>query len=370
MVLFSCARSQSAIDEAVGATRAADKATSDALATSVAQALAETQAAAPPGSLPSGGSAYFSDDFTQTVFAAGWSWIREDTSAWSLNERPGWLRLTTGNGDLLGPGGEASLLVHPAPDGSFELRARIDFAPSANFHFAGVVIYQDDDHFVSLGRAFCDAIPPCVGDGVYLDNDETFLAGSAPTIARGDLPEGPIWLRLVREGETYSGFWSENAEVWSPIGSTTAHMTPASVGLMSTTGGSGAAPAPAYFDLFQVLPLSPVSVEAAEVCSESMSDLRFVSDGYLASGFFLVTLEKPSGFAEDQYTLLVNGAAYTCTTQNLGPNRIFCTGRTIPNPGLAQVSLASAESSCTFDIPFSTISVLPKAPPTAAGGYD
>jgi regulation of enolase protein 1 (concanavalin A-like superfamily) len=198
-------------------------------------------------------SAGFRDDFDSAGLAEGWVWIREDPSAWSLTDRPGWLRLSTGNFSLLRASGDAPLLVHPAPDGDFEILTRLDFAPSANFQFAGLLVYQDDDHFVALGRAFCGVVPPCVGDGVYLDNDEAFLAGDATTIAQAGLPQGePVWLRLVRQGTNYTGSWGSDGETWTPVGSTMANFIPTNVGLMASTSASGAASASAEFDFFEM----------------------------------------------------------------------------------------------------------------------
>jgi regulation of enolase protein 1 (concanavalin A-like superfamily) len=333
----------------------------------IATGLAQTQAAAPPGVSLAGG--FFSDDFSDPTLAQGWSWTREDPAGWNLSERPGWLKLVTSGNVLLGAGGSAPVLLHAAPDGDFEIRSRIEFSPTSDFHFAGVLVYSDDDHFVALGRAFCDVTPACVGDGVYIDNDEAFLAGGSTVIAQGNLPSGAIWLRLLRQGTTYSGFWSSDGDAWTEVGTTTASFTPSSVGLLATTGGSGAAPASALFDLYQVLPPSPVDVQTAGVCQESMASLTFVSNGYLASGWFLVTLGKSGGFESQQYTLLVNGQASECSMLSGRTDRIYCTGPYIPPIGLIPIQLLSADSSCTYETPLQAMSVIPKPQPTSAGTY-
>lgn len=368
LLLLACGPAQTAVVNTLAPTQPSQSQSPDAIATGVAAALAATQAAAPPATAQAG-SAWFSDNFEQPNLVGEWSWIREDPAAWSLSERPGWLRFITTSADLLGPGGSAPLLVHSAPEGDFELRTRLDFSATSDFHLAGLLVYLDDDHFVALGRAFCGRVPACLGEGVYMDNDETFLAGASAVIAVGGLPAGPIWLRLVREGSTYTGFWSPDGEVWSSVGTTTASLSPRSVGLMATTGEGGAGPASAFFDLFQVLPLSPVSVGPAGVCTESMATLQFVSDGYLASGWFLVTLGKAGGFEAQEYTLLVNGEASACSTLSGRTDRIYCTGPYVPPIGLIPIQLLSADSSCGYDTPFGSISVIPKPQPTSAGPY-
>lgn len=117
----------------------------------------------------------------------------------------------------------------------------------------------------------------------------------------------------------------------------------------------------------------PTEAAPAKVCTENMADLRFLSSGYLEGGRFLITLEKPQGFQAqfraETYTLLVNGSPYTCSIVGGNLFRIYCTGRPVPPAGLAQVSLLSADSSCTFDIPFSTVSIVPPPVPTSSGKY-
>jgi predicted amidohydrolase YtcJ len=194
------------------------------------------------------------DDFEGQELGGDWSWVRPDPARWSLEAEPGWLSLSTGDATLLGPGGDAPLLLQPAPAGDFELRTRLAFAPRENFQFAGLLVYRDDDHFVALGRGYCGFIPPCLGDGVYLDNDEAVVGGRAETIAGGGLPVGAIDLRLVRQGQAYIGYWSADGETWSEVGSTAATFDPRSVGLMAATSATGSEALEAEFDFFQATP--------------------------------------------------------------------------------------------------------------------
>lgn len=122
---------------------------------------------------------------------------------------------------------------------------------------------------------------------------------------------------------------------------------------------------------------SPPPVQTAAppsaACTEDMADLTFLSSGYLEGGRFLITLAKPQGpkaqFQAQAYTLLVNGSPYACSIIGGNLFRIYCSGRPVPPPGLAQVSLLSADSSCTFNIPFSTVSIVPPPAPTSSGKY-
>jgi hypothetical protein len=342
-----------------------DQQPEDALATQVAQALAATLAAASTGPI---GGGWFIDTFDQPELLEAWSWIREDPAAWDLTGRPGWLRLDTGNYFMIGEGGNAPLLLVPAPDDDFELRARLDFRPTEDFQFSGLLVYQDDDNFVALGRAYCGITTTCPGDGVYLDSDQAFLTGAWESISRGGLPFGPIWLRLVRQGTTYTGFWSIDADVWTEVGSYTADLTPASVGLLAANAAAGAPSASGHFDLFQVMAIVPVNLGTTDICPEPMDSLRFVGHSYLASGHFLVTLGKPEGFEARDYTLLVDEVPYACSTLGERVDRIYCTNASYPRSGLLPIQLLSSDSSCSYQTPLDAISVIPRQPTAAPGG--
>ena len=40
----------------------------------------------------------FVDNFDSPILDSCWSWVREDTSRWSLTEQPGWMRIRTQDG--------------------------------------------------------------------------------------------------------------------------------------------------------------------------------------------------------------------------------------------------------------------------------
>jgi hypothetical protein len=120
-------------------------------------------------------------------------------------------------------------------------------------------------------------------------------------------------------------------------------------------------------------PPAATAAGPAQVCTENMADLKFLSSGYLEGGRFLITLQKPQGFQAqfraEAYTLMVNGSPYACTQIAGNAFRIYCTGRPVPPVGQAQVQLLSADSSCTFEIPFQTVSVPPVPAPPSGGKY-
>lgn len=191
------------------------------------------------------------DDFDGKLRTA-WTWLREDESHWSLSDRPGFLTIITQQGGVLFESNNArNLLLRDLPDGDFVVATYMEFLPTQNYHFAGLIIYQDDDNLIALGRAFCDpSLEGCSGNGIYFDYER---AGElrAENFDRSDLGIDKAYLKLVREGSTYYGYYSEDGEAWISIGAHTAtDLRPQKVGLYAADSDQGATEAPAHFATF------------------------------------------------------------------------------------------------------------------------
>ncbi len=196
----------------------------------------------------------WTDDFSTSTLDTHWSWVREDATHWSLTEHPGFLRITTQQGGLLGPGGDAkNLLVRDAPVGGFEIETRVFFTPTENFQIAGLLVYQDDDNFLMLGRAYCGFVPPCVGNGIYFDHEEQGnFVGSNYAMTTTLL--GEAYLRIVRHGTVYTGYVSENGTNWTLVGAHTvvSGLVPSKVGLAAEPSYQDVTEIPADFDYLRL----------------------------------------------------------------------------------------------------------------------
>ncbi len=121
------------------------------------------------------------------IVAPPWSWVREDPGGWSTTARPGYLRILTAPGDLAGTTNNArNLLVQPLLSGNFDVSTRLSFAPTAQGQAAGLLLYQDDDNYLFLGRAYDQGnkvIFVWEHAGVRTVNAAWSSAGSPPTCA-------------------------------------------------------------------------------------------------------------------------------------------------------------------------------------------
>ena len=195
----------------------------------------------------------FRDDFTQ-LLEPGWIWLNEDRFKWNMSEIPGFLRIYLSDEGL---GQAENVLLRNAPEGNFEITTRVLFTPYSNFQFAGLVIYQDDGHALQFGRAMCylPSIPGnCVGNGLYYDNIDVDEGVEGEGYSVGDnfttstVKKGEAYLRIIREGRTYTAFYSDDGTNWQTIGRHESDLFPSYVGLIASQAYEQ--PAKADFDFF------------------------------------------------------------------------------------------------------------------------
>ena len=185
------------------------------------------------------------DDFDNQL-AEGWIWLAEDKARWSLSEVPGWLQILASDASFDGPSFPTNVLLRDPPEGDFEMTTLLQFTPTSNFQFSGLVVFQDKANALQFGRAFCDLADSCVGDGIYFDNFEGgFIVANHKAPIRGS----QIYLRLRLVGNTYTGYFSEDGVNWITLGEHTRDFSQARVGLMAAQAAQAI---PASFDFFTI----------------------------------------------------------------------------------------------------------------------
>lgn len=177
---------------------------------------------------------------------SGWTWLREDPSAWSLSTTPGWLRINLSTSGYL-TGLPSNILTQPAPQGDFDIRTSLNFSPTQNFEFAGLIVLFDETSILQAGRAYCD-FGSCIGSGFYFDNiqNKSVVGGNFGTTGSA----AQSLLRIVRQGGVYTAYYQIDGVNWVVIGSHTVGRQPVSVGL--TAAQAPSAGAYAEFDYFEI----------------------------------------------------------------------------------------------------------------------
>lgn len=189
---------------------------------------------------------YFRDDFNSTL-GEGWQWRNEDPNNWSLNAVPGALQINVDGGHV-SDDTIRNLFLRQAPVGNFQIETKVTFNPKADFQFAGLIVYESPPNIIQAGRAFCDLPDVCIGEGLYVDyyNSGNFVTPNfAAAYANSD-----AYLRLVRQGDTYTFQTSSNGSEWILRGGTVSTMNPLQIGLVA--GQNTADIIPALFDYFEV----------------------------------------------------------------------------------------------------------------------
>lgn len=206
-------------------------------------------AISPPSISAAAPASTWRDEF-DAALSEPWNWTNENPEKWNLVEQPGHLRIYASPYNH----GEENMLLRPVGQGDFMIETHVFFKPIANFQFAGLIIYQDADNRLALGRAFCDLPKNCVENGIYFDNvqGDTMTETNFATAVDSD---DEAYLRLERQGDRVTASYSSDGVTWSIIGT---HWIPSSfqvngVGLVASQDISKPDwDIPADFDFFEL----------------------------------------------------------------------------------------------------------------------
>lgn len=162
---------------------------------------------------PAAPSSEFRDSFRGSL-AAGWTWLREDPSAWRVGS--GGLEIRVLPGNMWGAKNNArNVLLRSAPDpeqAPVTVTLALENAPTEQYEQVDLVWYYDDGHMVKIGQELVHGKLSLVMGRE--ENDKT------RTIAILPLAPGPVEVRLRAHGKTVQGFFRPaGVPDWIPAGS-------------------------------------------------------------------------------------------------------------------------------------------------------
>jgi len=189
------------------------------------------------------------DEFNSPELDSTWTWKNGTPTYWSLSD--GLLHIPASSSDTA----SGNMLLRSVGSSDFTLTTRVIFEPTANYQFAGLVIYQDGINYLQFGRAFCSTSQEtnsCVGNGIYFDYAQAGNHISENFATRIDNPN-EVYLRLERKGENVTGSYSRDGKSWTKAGT---HQIPSDfqfngVGLV-TSQDINMAGISADFDFFEL----------------------------------------------------------------------------------------------------------------------
>ncbi|GGL21312.1 hypothetical protein Sme01_68940 [Sphaerisporangium melleum] len=133
------------------------------------------------------------------------------------------LEIDTQTGDIYGTGNSSpkNFILQPAPEGDWTLETKLDgSAISEQYHQGGLIVYAGDDDYVKFDLVADSTAGSAVARRLELRSE----VGGAVQDPQPQLTEsatGVWWLRLVKKGDAFSGFYSTDGTTWTEIAANT-----------------------------------------------------------------------------------------------------------------------------------------------------
>lgn len=192
-----------------------------------------------------------SDEFNTGILGKNWKWLRENSANWSLSKQAGSLVLTSGKGDLNAANNNAEnmLLQSANTDWTVESKLICSRKPSGFSQNAGLLAYQDDDHFAKLvytagggrrgfGRLGAGEQPGSVELTIESKGEQkASVSISMEGIVTSD---NTLILKLVKKGDLYTASCSADGKEFKPVGTATVVLKDIQVGLLVCDGVASA----------------------------------------------------------------------------------------------------------------------------------
>lgn len=146
------------------------------------------------------------DDFDTSILSLNWQWVRNpDHSAWSLTERPGFMRLWTREGRLFERRAKNTLLRREE-ELSYIASTKLEFNPTKDGEEAGLTCYYSTATYVRWSL--------CYENGRKLQLVINRNKGEEVMATVDHIPEGPIYLKVEVDKLTRSFYYSMDGTEW------------------------------------------------------------------------------------------------------------------------------------------------------------
>jgi fibronectin type 3 domain-containing protein len=231
-------------------------------------------------------------DYTQEVTAetdsalTGWEALDINSDGGATTQNGGVMSITGEGWDIWG-GNDAFRYVYTKRKNNYiEIFARVLSVQNTHeWAKAGVMIRQSTAKNAKFAHM---CITPENGTSFQ---HRPWTGANADDITPEDGAEAPYWLRLVKQGNTYTGYTSTEGQEWTEIGSVDLNMTDSLHVGMAVTSHSGGDFCTAEFDNITII-ASGIPVPAkpginAEAVSPTRVDLSFSDNSDNEEGFIL-----------------------------------------------------------------------------------
>ncbi len=193
------------------------------------------------------GTKSVSDEFNKGTLARQWSWLRENSSDWSLTKKSGSLLIISEKGDIVSSNNNAKniLLQSANTDWTIESKMVCSRTPAISQN-AGILALQDDDNFIKLvyraSNPRFGMFGPR-GTGVQLGSvdlviEEDGYQKSAATLSMTDImkDDNTLVLKLEKNGSLYSASCSSDGKSFKTVGTANVILKDVKAGIIVCDG--------------------------------------------------------------------------------------------------------------------------------------
>lgn len=144
------------------------------------------------------------------------NWVRENKNNWSLNENNG-LNLKLEPGAIWSNTNSVkNVLTKDVGEENYSIVTKMNYKPSADYAEAGIAFYVDDDNYIFLSRKKHSGY----GGNIFsmiTEEGGSPLESPADNLVKDEVQGKDIYLKLQKEGNQYSGYYSEDGESWKTV---------------------------------------------------------------------------------------------------------------------------------------------------------
>lgn len=188
-----------------------------------------------------------SEEFDEDKLGEHWVWLRENPEDWSLTKKSGSMIIVSGEGDLLESNNNARNILMQSANSDWTIETKIVCSrrPASMTENAGILAYQDDDHYVKLAyrpsfgrRSFRRA-----GSGEQPGAVELQVESAGEQLSSVQLnmeniikDNNTLVLKMVKKGSKYTAFVSSDGREFEEVGEAEVLLKDIQAGIIAIKG--------------------------------------------------------------------------------------------------------------------------------------
>ena len=215
----------------------------------------------------------FNDEFNGTSLDPKWSWYNPPASYDVGITTPGQLHMVSNNGCNFGTGGANGTVMYQNMSGSAVLETRVTANPTGGWEKTGIMFMNDPGNWSALKYQT---------EGNPVIEVAVMIGGSFSNYATVSVASGTYYLRVVKDGSSFSAFYSSDGTIWNASHAWSQTFTEPFMGGVLIADGFSNANFSADYDYFRFrlpdqapilkTPFSPVAFDEDQSCAVHVSD--------------------------------------------------------------------------------------------------